>query len=314
MSESDTTPILIAGPTASGKSALALALAERRGGCVINADSMQVYGVLRDLTARPSDEEEARAPHRLYGHVPPAAPYNVGQWQGEAMAEIEAAQAAGQVPIVIGGTGLYFKSLTEGLVDIPEIDAAVRDKWRARLADEGSPALHAVLAEVDTSLAVRLAPNDQQRILRGLEVYDATGTPLSEWQKVQPTAPLGAAHKILLMPERDWLYGRCNARFEQMLAGAAKDEVAHLWALNLPSDMPVMKALGVKEILALMAGEMDAIEATQAAQQATRRYAKRQMTWFRNQMSDWQPFNEQDYIENQDLIFSFISKNELTAK
>ena len=170
------------------------------------------------------------------------------------MAEIAAARAAGQVPIVIGGTGLYFKSLTEGLVDIPDIDDATRSTWRARLAEEGSPALHAVLAEVDAALAARLAPNDQQRILRGLEVYHATGTPLSEWQKVEPIAPLGKAHKILLMPERDWLYGRCNARFEQMLAGAAKDEVAHLWALNLPLDMPVMKALGVKEILALMAG------------------------------------------------------------
>lgn len=314
MSESDTTPILIAGPTASGKSALALALAEKLDGCIINADSMQVYDVLRELTARPSVEEEARAPHRLYGHVPPAAPYSVGQWQGEAIAEITAARAAGQVPIVIGGTGLYFRSLTEGLVDIPDIDEATRSMWRARLAEKGSAALHADLAEIDAPLAARLAPNDQQRILRGLEVYHATGTSLSEWQKVEPKAPLGAAHKILLMPNREWLYRRCNARFEQMLAGAAKDEVEHLWALNLPPDMPVMKALGVKEILALMAGELDVIEATQAAQQTTRRYAKRQMTWFRNQMRDWQAFGEQEYVSKQIKIFSFISKNDLTAK
>lgn len=314
MSKTDTTPILIAGPTAGGKSALALALAEKHHGCIINADSMQVYDVLRELTARPSAEEEARAPHRLYGHVPPAAPYSVGQWQAEAMVEIEAAQARGEVPIITGGTGLYFKSLTEGLVEIPDIDEATRSTWRARLADEGSAALHAELAAVDAPLAERLAPNDQQRILRGLEVYHATGTPLSEWQKVKPSAPLGAAHKILLMPAREWLYARCNARFEQMLAGAAKDEVAHLWALNLPPDMPVMKALGVAEIIALMGGEMDEENAIQAAQQATRRYAKRQMTWFRNQMRDWQAFTEQDYIRNQEVIFSFISKNELTAK
>ena len=218
------------------------------------------------------------------------------------------------MPIVIGGTGLYFKSLTEGLVDIPDIDEATRSMWRERLAEKGSAALHADLAEIDAPLAARLAPNDQQRILRGLEVYHATGTPLSEWQKVEPIAPLGAAHKILLMPNREWLYRRCNARFEQMLAGAAKDEVAHLWALNLPPDMPAMKALGVKEILALMAGELDVIEASQAAQQATRRYAKRQMTWFRNQMRDWQVFSEQEYVSKQSKIFSFISKNDLTTK
>lgn len=314
MSKNDTTPILIAGPTASGKSALALALAERHNGCIINADSMQVYDVLRELTARPSAEEEARAPHKLYGHVPPSSPYSVGQWQGEAMAEIEAAQAAGQVPILIGGTGLYFKSLLEGLVDIPDIDEATRSKWRARLAEEGSPALHEVLRGVDATLAARLAPNDQQRILRGLEVYHSTGKALSEWHQIEPTAPLRAAHKILLMPDRDWLYARCDTRFEQMLAGDAQEEVARLWALNLPPDMPVMKALGVKEILALMADELDVTKATEAAQQATRRYAKRQMTWFRNQMRDWQTFTEQDYIENMDLIFSFISKNGLTAK
>ena len=314
MSESDTTPIFIAGPTASGKSALALVLAERLGGCIINADSMQVYGVLHELTARPSAEEAARAPHRLYGHVPPASPYSVGQWQDEAIVEIAKARDEGLVPIIVGGTGLYFKSLTEGLVDVPDIDDATRNTWRPRLAEEGSTALHAVLKEVDAPLAARLAPNDRQRILRGLEVYHATGTSLSEWQKIKPNAPLRMAHKILLMPDRDWLYERCNRRFEHMLGGAAKDEVAHLWALNLPPDMPVMKALGVKEIVSLLAGEVDRVQAIAAAQQATRRYAKRQMTWFRNQMHDWQIFTEQDYIKNSDKIFSYISKNKLTAK
>ncbi len=314
MSVNDTSPILIAGPTASGKSALALALAKKFNGCIINADSMQVYGVLHALTARPTAAEELEAPHRLYGHVPPAAAYSVGQWQGEAMAEIAAAQACGQTPIIIGGTGLYFKSLTEGLVEIPAIDEAVRTHWRARLEAEGSPAMHAELQAVDARLAARLAPNDRQRIVRGLEVFHATATPLSHWQQIVPVAPLDAAHKILLMPDRDWLYARCNTRFEQMMAGTARAEVEHLWALNLPPDMPVMKALGVSEIMAYIQAQSDLETALMQAQQATRRYAKRQMTWFRNQMTDWQSFTEQEYIENHDIIFSFISKNSLTAQ
>lgn len=314
MSENDTCPILIAGPTASGKSALALALAKKNNGCIINADSMQVYGVLHVLTARPSAAEAAAAPHRLYGHIPPAAPYSVGQWQSEALREIAAAKARGQTPIIIGGTGLYFKSLTEGLVEIPAIDETVRTHWRARLEAEGSPAMHAELQAVDAALAARLAPNDRQRIARGLEVFHATGTPLSQWQQVAPVAPLAAAHKILLMPDRDWLYGRCNARFEQMMAGPARAEVEHLWALNLPPDMPAMKALGVSEIMAYIQGQSDLETAISQAQQSTRRYAKRQMTWFRNQMAGWQDFTEQEYIQNQDLIFSFISKNRLTAQ
>lgn len=311
---SDTTPILIAGSTASGKSALALMLAEKYDGTIINADSMQVYDVLRDVTARPSPEDETQAPHRLYGHVSPAAPYSVGQWQGEAMREISAAQTAGRTPIVIGGTGLYFKSLTEGLVDIPDIDEAVRHHWRARLAEQGSPALHKELAEVDADLAARLAVNDKQRILRGLEVYHDTGTKLSDWQKIKTTPILGRAHKILLMPRREWLYERCNQRFEAMMGGNAEAEVARLMALDLPADRPAMKALGVKEIIAYINGDMERAAAIEAAQQATRRYAKRQMTWFRNQMTDWAIYSEKEYIEKQDIIFSLISKNSLTTK
>ena len=308
MSKTDTTPILIAGPTAGGKSALALALAEKHHGCIINADSMQVYDVLRELTARPSAEEEARAPHRLYGHVPPAAPYSVGQWQAEAMVEIEAAQARGEVPIITGGTGLYFKSLIEGLADIPDIPDNVRDGLRARLDSDGLAALYAELQSVDGVLAERLPPTDTQRILRGLEVFEATGEPLSQWQKQLQKPPLTDYCGILLMPDRDWLYARCNARYEVMLAAGAQQEVEELWALNLPPDANGLKALGVGQIMAYMLGEIDAETATAQAQQATRRYAKRQMTWFRNQMSDWKSFSEQDYENNFAKIFSFISK------
>ena len=301
-------PILIAGATASGKSALALALAEKFNGCIINADSMQVYDTLNVLTARPPKEDLLRAPHRLYGHVPVAAPYSVGQWQAEALATIDEAQEKGQRPILVGGTGLYFKSLIEGLADIPYIPDNVRDGLRARLDSDGLAALYAELQSVDGVLAERLPPTDTQRILRGLEVFEATGEPLSQWQKQMQKPPLTGYCGILLMPDRDWLYARCNARYEVMLAAGAQQEVEELWALNLPPDANGLKALGVGQIMAYIQGEIDAETATAQAQQATRRYAKRQMTWFRSQMSDWKSFSEQDYENNFAKIFSFISK------
>lgn len=313
MAHLDTTPILIAGATASGKSALALALAKKLNGVVINADSMQVYGVLRALTARPDADEEAQAPHRLYGHIAPGAPYSVGIWQDEALAEIAAAQDNQQVPILVGGTGLYFASLLEGLSDIPDIPEDIRAAWRARLAAEGAAALHGELTRRDPELAARLQPSDGQRIVRALEVAEATGTPLSAWQKIKPQAPLKTAHKLLLMPDRDWLYARCNRRFEAMMDGAAIAEVEKLWAYNLPPDSSVMKALGVSEILAMLTGEMAREDAIEAAQQATRRYAKRQMTWFRHRMTDWQSFSEKDYEKEFGKIFSFITQKGLTA-
>lgn len=307
MATGDTTPLLIAGATASGKSALALALAQKYDGVIINADSMQVYAVLRQLTARPSEAEEAQAPHKLYGHVAPGAPYSVGTWQQEALAEIEAARQSGKRPIVVGGTGLYFESLTQGLSAIPDIADDIRQKWRKQLAEQGSEQLHDLLRSRDGELAARLSPSDGQRIVRALEVEEATGTKLSDWQKIKPQAPLGAAVKILLMPTRDWLYRRCDARFEQMMRGSARAEVEKLWAYNLPPDTPAMKALGVAELIALSSGEMDEAAAIAAAQQATRRYAKRQMTWFRNRMSDWQSFSEKDYEKDFEKIFSFIA-------
>ena len=230
-------PILIAGATASGKSALALALAEKFNGCIINADSMQVYDTLNVLTARPPKEDLRRAPHRLFGHVPVAAPYSVGQWQAEALATIDEAQEKGQRPILVGGTGLYFKSLIEGLADIPDIPDNVRDGLRARLDSDGLAALYAELQSVDGVLAERLPPTDTQRILRGLEVFEATGEPLSQWQKQLQKPPLTDYCGILLMPDRDWLYARCNARYEVMLAAGAQQEVEELWALNLPPEM-----------------------------------------------------------------------------
>ena len=301
-------PILIAGATASGKSALALALAEQFNGRIINADSMQVYDTLDVLTARPPRVDLRRAPHALYGHVPVAAPYSVGQWQAAALAEIEAAQAAGQRPIIVGGTGLYFKSLTEGLVDFPDIPDNIRNALRARLEDAGLPALYAELERVDTPLAARLPPTDRQRILRGLEVFEATAQPLSVWQAQPQTAPLSDYCGLLLMPDRDWLYARCNQRFEEMLAAGTLAEVERVWALNLPPDTTALRALGVAELMALLQGEIDRDTAIAQAQQATRRYAKRQMTWFRNQMDGRQSFSEQDYANNFAKIFSFISK------
>ena len=301
-------PILIAGATASGKSALALALAEKFNGCIINADSMQVYDTLNVLTARPSKEDLRRASHRLYGHVPVAAPYSVGQWQAEALAAIDQAQENGQRPILVGGTGLYFKSLIEGLVDIPSIPSYLRAGLRARLDSDGLAALYAELQSVDRALAERLPPTDTQRILRGLEVFEATGEPLTKWQKQDQNRPLTDYCGILLMPDRDWLYARCNARYEAMLAAGAQQEVEELWKLNLPPDANGLKALGVGQIMAYLQGEIDAETATARAQQATRRYAKRQMTWFRNQMIDWKSFSEQDYENKFARIFSFISK------
>ncbi|MDB2536773.1 tRNA (adenosine(37)-N6)-dimethylallyltransferase MiaA, partial [Alphaproteobacteria bacterium] len=250
-------PILIAGATASGKSALAVALAEQLNGRIINADSMQVYDTLDVLTARPPRADLRRAPHVLYGHVPVAAPYSVGQWQAAALAEIEAAQGAGQRPIIVGGTGLYFKSLTQGLADIPDIPEAMRAGLRARLEKDGLAALYGELQRVDSVLAERLPPTDTQRILRGLEVFEATGQKLSDWQAQPQDAPLSDYLGLLLMPEREWLYARCNRRFEAVLDAGALSEVERVWALNLPPDTTALKALGVAELTALLQGEID---------------------------------------------------------
>ncbi len=306
--------LFIAGPTASGKSAIALAIAEAVGGCIINADSMQVYDHLQLLTARPSVADMARVPHHLYGHIDPSVAYSVGQWQAEALAAIAQAHAKQQVPIIIGGTGLYFKALSDGLADIPETPAAIRDSLRQRLKEQGAEVLYRELQQCDGELAARLKPQDGQRISRGLEVYQATGQPLSQWQKQPTQSPLDfPVAEILLMPERSWLYERCDHRFRIMIEQGALDEVTALARRKLSPDLPAMKALGVSELIAYQAGELTLEQATEQAQQQTRRYAKRQMTWFRNQMISWNSFSEQDYEHESDKIFSFISKIGLTS-
>ena len=281
--------ILIAGPTASGKSALALALAVRAGGVVINADAMQVYRDLRIITARPTPAEEARVPHRLFGHVDAAESYSVGGWLADARDALAEAVALGRLPILVGGTGLYFKLLTGGLAAIPSIPAEIRERLRARVGAEGAPALHAELARRDPPSAARLDPGDRTRIVRALEVLEATGRSLAEWQQgdTPPILEPAACIKAFLAPERAGLRRRIEARFDVMLAAGALEEVHALAARNLDPLMPAMKAHGVPWLMAHLRGEIGLEEAAAQAKADTRRYAKRQFTWFRNQLPDW---------------------------
>jgi tRNA dimethylallyltransferase len=282
---------LIAGPTASGKSALALDLAARRGGHIVNADSMQVYDGLRILTARPDADEMAMAPHHLYGHVPPAIAYSTGAWVRDVLALLERLPADAPL-IFVGGTGLYFRALTEGLSPMPDVPDAIRSDLRARLAAEGAPALHADLAMRDSEGAAALDPGDGQRIVRALEVLEASGRPLADWQ-AQAAEPVLSAEAVTerwrVMPDRASLYARIEARFDTMIAAGALDEVRSLRALGLASDLPAMKAIGVRELGAVLDGTLDEDAAIARAKTATRQYAKRQMTWFRNQSGEgWQ--------------------------
>jgi tRNA dimethylallyltransferase len=281
--------VLLAGPTASGKSALALALAARVGGVIINADSMQVYRDLRIITARPSPEEEARVAHRLYGHVDAAETYSVGRWLTDARAALAEAAATDSPAIVVGGTGLYFKLLTEGLAAVPPIPEEIRARVRARLAAEGAPALYDELASRDPVAAVRLQPSDRTRIVRALEVLETTGRPLVEWQQgnTPPIVDPTNCGKVFLACDRAELRRRIDARFETMLRGGALDEIRALAARNLDPLLPAMKAHGVPWLIRHLRGEIDLEEAAEQAKADTRRYAKRQFTWFRNQLRDW---------------------------
>ncbi len=296
--------VLIAGPTASGKSALALALAEKIGGTVVNADSMQVYANLRVITARPSPEEEARAPHRLYGEIDEAENYSVGRWS-RAVADVLADIAAeGRVPILVGGTGLYFKALTTGLAAVPPVPAEIRAQVRARLLSDGVAPLYAELIERDPVTAHRLMPLDRVRIARALEVILATGRSLSEWHQ-QGMAPLidpTRAVKIFLTCERAALVARIDRRFAVMLEAGALDEVRALAMRKLDPLLPAMKAHGVPWLVRHLNGEISLDEAAEGARMDTRRYAKRQVTWFRGQMKDWPAAAPQDALralENQ---------------
>ncbi|MCE9650810.1 MAG: tRNA (adenosine(37)-N6)-dimethylallyltransferase MiaA [Parvibaculum sp.] len=303
--------ILIAGPTASGKSALALALAERLGGEIVNADSMQVYRELRVLTARPSAAEEARAPHHLYGVLRGAEHCSAGKWSRMALDALRGIEARGRVPIIVGGTGLYFRALTEGLSPIPAVPAEVREAVRAEVAASDDP--HRLLTEADPALAEVIRPSDRQRIARGIEVARGTAKPLSQWHK-EPPAPLiaGKLAKIVLAPERDWLRARCDARFEAMLGEGAVEEARALGALGLDPVLPLMKALGLRPLLGYVAGKIELSEAVAQGQAETRAYAKRQETWFRTQMIAWNRFSEQDSERLKAIIFSFIDELGLT--
>jgi tRNA dimethylallyltransferase len=283
--------VLIAGPTASGKSALALAIARELGGEIVNADSMQVYGVLDRLTARPGAEDLDKVPHHLYGHVPPGSVYSTGIWLEQATEAIAGIRARGAVPVVVGGTGLYFRALTGGLSDMPAIPGPIREELRSRLETEGVEALHRELARLDPLMADRLRPADRQRILRALEVVRASGRSITEFQGRGGASIVDPqnARCIVLDPERPVLHARINARFSRMVEEGALDEVRALLALEVPPLHPAMKAIGVRQLADYLAGHTSLEHAVELSSAATRQYAKRQMTWFRNQMGDeWQ--------------------------
>ncbi len=282
--------VLIAGPTASGKSALALALAKMTGGVIINADSMQVYRDLRIITARPTPDEEAAVPHRLYGHVDAAVNFSAGSWVTDAAAALAEARAQNRLAIFTGGSGLYFKALTRGLSAVPPIPVGIRDNVRARLERDGVEALHAELAQRDPVSAERLKPRDRTRIARALEVVEATGRSLTDWHRegLPPLLPPGRFSAVFLNPDRDALYARIDARFEAMLKAGALEEVAVLAARRLDPLLPAMKAHGVPALIRHLRGEIALEEAAGIGRADTRHYAKRQFTWFRHQLPDFE--------------------------
>jgi tRNA dimethylallyltransferase len=296
--------ILIAGPTASGKSALALALAEKLGGAIINADSMQVYRDLRIITARPAPDEERRVPHRLYGQVDAAENYSVGRWCGEAAAALAECTAQSRAAIFVGGTGLYFNALTRGLAAVPPIPAAIRDAVRARLVSQGAAALHAELAVHDPTAAARLLPGDRSRVTRALEVVLATGRSILDWHDDNKPASvdLARAAKVFLTPDRDQLSRAIDARFDAMMAAGALEEVRALAARHLNPSLPAMKAHGVPWLIRHLNGGVTLAQAVEHAKLETRQYTKRQATWFRNQLPDFvwvAPADAQAAIEAQ---------------
>ncbi|NLH81962.1 MAG: tRNA (adenosine(37)-N6)-dimethylallyltransferase MiaA, partial [Phyllobacteriaceae bacterium] len=284
MSEGDAGPpraVLIAGPTASGKSAVAIELARALDGVVINADSMQIYAGLRILTARPSAEEEATAPHRLYGHVDPARAFSVADWLADVAPVLGEVEAAGRVPIFVGGTGLYFEALTKGLAPVPEVADEVRGFWRARAAEVGAEGLHRELLARDPVMAARLRSTDTQRLTRALEVIEATGRSLAAWQAMPHSpalVPPETAARIVLEPERAVLHERIARRFEAMVAEGAVEEAAAFAARGLAAAMPASRAIGVAALADVAAGRRSLEEAIERGIVETRQYAKRQST------------------------------------
>lgn len=314
--------LLIAGPTASGKSALALrlagALASRGGAAIVNADSMQVYRDLRILTARPSDADLALAPHYLYGFRAADDPCSAAEWAQLAAKTIEEICASGRLPILVGGTGLYFRALTEGLANIPYIDPGVRAAARREMAEIGPAAFHAKLAKRDARAALLLRPSDPQRLIRAWEVLHGTGTSLAEWQ-ARPASPLfsGQMLRIALTPPRAALYARCDSRLQAMLTAGVMREVAALeesvQARGLSQDLPLLRTVGLGAFRSLLHGAMTHEEALLKAQTATRQYAKRQMTWIKNQMIAWNKTDTQDLERLFLEIFALIIKSDLTG-
>lgn len=280
--------LIVAGPTASGKSALALDLADAFDGVVINADSMQVYEELRVLSARPDESETARAPHRLYGVLSGREACSAGKWREMAMAEIADCHANGKLPIITGGTGMYLNALTEGIAPIPDIPARIREDVTTDLENLGHEAFFEKLKRDDPETAATLDGTNTQRLIRAAEVFAHTGRGLTSWHQEPVITPPEnmKLKKLCYMPPRDILYDRCNRRFDLMIEQGAIDEVRDLIALELPETAPVMKAVGVRELGAYLAGEIDLETAKEKSQRETRRYAKRQLTWFRHQMTD----------------------------
>ncbi|MCE9508094.1 MAG: tRNA (adenosine(37)-N6)-dimethylallyltransferase MiaA [Alphaproteobacteria bacterium] len=278
--------LIIGGPTASGKSGLALALASPLSGVVINGDSMQIYQGLPILTAQPPAEDCAKIPHKLYAALPPEDTCSAARWRERALDEINKAQAENKLPIIVGGTGFYLKTLLKGISPIPDIPHGLRDKISALQKELGNPAFHQELAKRDPVMAVRLPPFNTQRLVRAWEVLEATGKSLAEWQALPPVPPPEDLRflTITLLPPRDKLYAACNARFGQMLQAGALEEVKQ-FREHCPANAALSKALGYPELSAYLDGKISLEEATIAAQQSTRHYAKRQVTWFRHQIA-----------------------------
>ncbi|MDQ2634431.1 MAG: tRNA (adenosine(37)-N6)-dimethylallyltransferase MiaA [Pseudomonadota bacterium] len=278
--------ILIAGPTASGKSRLALGLAERIGGTIVNADSMQVYSILDVLTARPSARDMGRAPHLLYGHVHPGIAYSTGAWMRDVISLAAGGSFSGRCPIFVGGTGLYFRALEEGISEMPDIPGPIRERWRDELADKGAEKLHLILTREDPQAAMTLRAGDGQRIVRALEVLEASGRSILEWQaeRGRPLIDRDSARLLVVEPDRAELVARMDRRFDAMVEAGALEEVKALASLGLDPQLPAMKAIGVREFGAALRGEISMPEAVSRAKTATRQYAKRQSTWFRNQL------------------------------
>lgn len=308
--------IVIGGPTASGKSAAALAIAQKFGGVVINADSMQIYRGLEVLTAAPDLDTRKIVPHRLYGVLDPSDPCSAGKWREMALAEINAAHQDGKLPIVVGGTGLYLRSLISGIDRMPDVPAAIRASIRDRMKEKGAVTLHRELSAKDPEMAARLDPGDSQRIARALEILDATGKSLLFWQKgvfAEASSSPYKFHTMIFLPLREQLYRDCDGRFDWIVANGGLEEVRTLEKRGLDPELPAMKALGIPDLIAHIRGNTSLESAVAQGQQATRRYAKRQISWFRNQIIADEFYKTKYNNSLDDKIFSEISNFLLTS-